>query len=323
MTRATHILNATRASTVCERAVLADRPLSRMRGLLGRRELASGEGLLLTPAPAIHTAFMRFAIDALFLDAELRVLRIRARLAPWRAASQRHARFVLELPAGEAARVGVEVGDRLELVDPRPEQPNAPAEPARMGLPETHATVAPAGPDVTETCAPSEPASVEAAAPTAIRRRRSVEDEQAVKPHAGSAYGQLNETSMRVMVLSSDRRFREVASLLLVRRGCVVSLGAGRGTLAERVDRDRTEVVIIDAGQSLAAAARMTAAVEALSRPVGIVVVGDEAQNSLLKLQVIPKWGSFDTLFEAVKQSHSERGHRPSLFERMTEGASR
>jgi DNA-binding NtrC family response regulator len=125
------------------------------------------------------------------------------------------------------------------------------------------------------------------------------------------------ETSMRVMVLSSDRRFREVTSLLLERRGCAVSLGEGGGTLAERVDRDGTEVVIIDVGQSLAAAARTTAALEALSRPVGIVVVGDEAQNKLRKLQGITKWGSFDRLFEAVKQSHDERGRRPLLFEQV------
>jgi len=124
-----------------------------------------------------------------------------------------------------------------------------------------------------------------------------------------------HETSMRVMVLSRDRRFRELAFLLLERRGCSVTLGEGGGTLTERINRDRTEVVIIDADQSLAAAARMSAAVEALGRPVGIVVVGNEASNELLKLQAVTKWGSFDRLFEAVKQSYDERGHRPLLFE--------
>jgi DNA-binding NtrC family response regulator len=132
---------------------------------------------------------------------------------------------------------------------------------------------------------------------------------------------QPHETSMRVMVVSTDRRFREVASLLLERRGCTVSLGEGAGTLAERVDRDRIEVVIIDAGQSLATAARMTAAVQAVSRPVGVVVVGDETHNKLIRLQAIAKWGSFERLFEAVKQSHSERGRRTRLFERTTKGA--
>jgi uncharacterized membrane protein (UPF0127 family) len=58
-------------------------------------------------------AFMRFPIDAVFLDRELRVVRIAADLQPWRVAGSRSARAVLEIPAGEAGRRGVTVGDRL------------------------------------------------------------------------------------------------------------------------------------------------------------------------------------------------------------------
>jgi uncharacterized membrane protein (UPF0127 family) len=58
-------------------------------------------------------AFMRFAIDAVFLDRDLRVLKIAADLKPWRAAGKRGAKAVLEIPAGEAARRGLSVGDRL------------------------------------------------------------------------------------------------------------------------------------------------------------------------------------------------------------------
>lgn len=111
-------MNTSDQSTVCERAVVADRPLARMRGLLGRSELPREEGLLLTPAPSIHTAFMRFEIDALFLDRELRVLRVASRLRPWRAAAKRRSRSVLELASGEAERLGVRVGDQLALVEP-------------------------------------------------------------------------------------------------------------------------------------------------------------------------------------------------------------
>jgi uncharacterized membrane protein (UPF0127 family) len=100
---------------VCERCVLADSALRRMRGLLGRKSLDSGHGILIRPAPAIHTWFMRFAIDAVFLDRELNVLSVRPELRPWRMASQRGARAVLELPAGEAKRRGIEPGDRLEV----------------------------------------------------------------------------------------------------------------------------------------------------------------------------------------------------------------
>jgi uncharacterized membrane protein (UPF0127 family) len=87
-----------------------------MRGLLGRSSLPAGEGLLLSPAPSVHTAFMRFPIDAVFLDRDFVVLKIVGPLAPWRAASARGARSVLELAGGEGARRGVRVGDRLACV---------------------------------------------------------------------------------------------------------------------------------------------------------------------------------------------------------------
>jgi uncharacterized membrane protein (UPF0127 family) len=100
---------------VVDQCVVADSPVSRLRGLLGRSELRPGEGLLLRPASAIHTCFMRFPIDAVFLDEGLRVLRISDELRPWRAASRRGARAVLELPAGETARRGLGVGDLLRV----------------------------------------------------------------------------------------------------------------------------------------------------------------------------------------------------------------
>jgi uncharacterized membrane protein (UPF0127 family)/CheY-like chemotaxis protein len=90
-----------------------------MWGLLGRRQLPAGEGLLLEPAPAIHTAFMRFSIDVLFLDAYMRVIKIVESLPPWRSVAARHARAVLELSAGEAARRGVRMGDRLDIQEVR------------------------------------------------------------------------------------------------------------------------------------------------------------------------------------------------------------
>ena len=98
---------------LCERCKLADTVPTRLKGLLGRDRLERGEGMLLRPAPAIHTCFMRFPIDAVFLDRDLHVLGVTPRLNPWRWARRRGARAVLELGAGEADRLGVRQGERL------------------------------------------------------------------------------------------------------------------------------------------------------------------------------------------------------------------
>jgi uncharacterized membrane protein (UPF0127 family)/CheY-like chemotaxis protein len=98
---------------VCERVVVADRAHRRMRGLLGRKYLRQGEGMVLRPGWSIHTAFMRFPIDAVFLDADQVVIRIEHEVGPWRTVSCRGAREVVELSAGECRRRGLEVGDRV------------------------------------------------------------------------------------------------------------------------------------------------------------------------------------------------------------------
>ena len=83
---------------VCERCLLAETALTRMRGLLGRRSLPSGEGILLKPASSVHMAFMRFAIDAVFIDREVHAVKIAADLKPWRASGARGSRSVPEIP---------------------------------------------------------------------------------------------------------------------------------------------------------------------------------------------------------------------------------
>jgi uncharacterized protein len=95
--------------------LVATRPFARMRGLLGRRSLDGDEGILLRPAGSVHTFFMRFPIDVVFLDRELRVVGIEPELRPWRTAGRRGAKAVVELAAGECARRDVVVGDRLAV----------------------------------------------------------------------------------------------------------------------------------------------------------------------------------------------------------------
>ena len=106
------ILSLASGEVVCPRCTLADTLSSRTRGLLGRRSLGSGEGLLLCPARSVHTAFMRFPIDAVFLDRELSVIDV-VGLVPWRLAGRAGARAVLELGHDQAHERGIHPGTRL------------------------------------------------------------------------------------------------------------------------------------------------------------------------------------------------------------------
>jgi uncharacterized membrane protein (UPF0127 family) len=107
------VLKKAGGDVVCERCELADTPLKRMRGLLGRSGLDEGEGMLFRPAGSIHMFFMRFAIDAVFCDRDLVVVDVVRGLRPWRTASRRGAKVVIELAAGAAS--AVQPGDQLVL----------------------------------------------------------------------------------------------------------------------------------------------------------------------------------------------------------------
>jgi len=103
-------------SILSSQVTVADKPFRRMVGLLGRQSLKEDESLLISPCTAIHTCFMRFPIDAVFLTRELEIVNLHANLPPWRLALGGKGSFcVLELPAGKAARVGLKRGDRLLL----------------------------------------------------------------------------------------------------------------------------------------------------------------------------------------------------------------
>jgi uncharacterized protein len=103
--------------SVCEHCGIAETPLTRLRGLLGKTRLRSGEGLLIRQTSAVHTFFMRFPIDVVFLDQELVVVDVEADLQPWRVAGRRGAKAVLELPAGESRRQRIRPGERMRLVN--------------------------------------------------------------------------------------------------------------------------------------------------------------------------------------------------------------
>ncbi len=105
--------NRDRGVILAERARQARSAWERAVGLLGADH--AGGGLFIEPCSSIHTCFMRFAIDVLFLDDTDTVLAIYPRLPPWRFTRWvRGARRVLELDAGNAGPTAV--GDRLECL---------------------------------------------------------------------------------------------------------------------------------------------------------------------------------------------------------------
>lgn len=93
--------------------------LSRLRGLLFRRPMSISEGLLIVPCSSIHTFFMRYDVDVVFLDRSCRIRKIIPRLKPWRAAFSRRSHQVLELAAGGAEARGLVVGSlyKFNLTD--------------------------------------------------------------------------------------------------------------------------------------------------------------------------------------------------------------
>lgn len=99
---------------ICARCIVAATAWRRLRGLLGRQGLEPSEGLLLVPAASIHTAFMRMAIDVVFVGHGGEVLRVVPAVGPWRIAACRGARAVLELPAGACRRLGLAAGEQLD-----------------------------------------------------------------------------------------------------------------------------------------------------------------------------------------------------------------
>jgi hypothetical protein len=107
------ITNQTRNTIVATAADVANTSAKRRTGLLKREKLEPGEGLWISPCESVHTFFMKFAIDLLYLDKKKRVRKVRHAVPPWRLSTCLTAHSVLELPAGTAAETGTQPGDQL------------------------------------------------------------------------------------------------------------------------------------------------------------------------------------------------------------------
>jgi uncharacterized membrane protein (UPF0127 family)/CheY-like chemotaxis protein len=225
-------------AVLCEQCTLADSPLKRARGLLGRTSLPSKEGLFLATS-AIHTCFMRFPIDAVFLDKEMRVVKIVPNLGSWRIAACRGAKGVVEVAAGECGRQNLAVGETLSL-----------------------------GGGV---------------------------------PVAGGRTSGSDAEALRIVVSTRDRRFRRVAEFLLTRQGMRAEFERDTDAAVELAERTRPDVVLLDGSRSLASVARGLNRLSVLEPSIRVVVVGDEVVETPKTLSVLPKWGPFAEILNAIQ----------------------
>jgi uncharacterized protein len=239
---------------VCERCVVADTAFRRLRGLLGRRELSPGDGIVLRPGWSIHTAFMLFPIDVAFVDADQVVVKIVKNLKPFRASVCRGARDVVELAAGEVERRGLKPGDRLTW--------------AARGV--NGASPSASGPTPTAT-----------------------EGASATRP-------------IRVLLGTRDDEFTRLAEFLLTRNGFAVESTKKIVNAVDLVWRQRLDVVVIDASESLSEAARTAAAIEALHPQVGVIIVcDDERPRPSTGLEITEKWEALETLADDIRRSYA------------------
>lgn len=101
---------------IADRVILAQTFTARLKGLLGRKSLAPGNALIIKPCNSIHTCFMKFNIDVLFIGRSGRVVKAVEDLPPFKFAAARVAAFVVELPSGTIREHGIKPGDVVEMV---------------------------------------------------------------------------------------------------------------------------------------------------------------------------------------------------------------
>ncbi len=112
------VTNVTRHTELGDRIEVAGNGQSRRKGLLGREGLASGEGLWIVPCEAVHTFWMRFPIDLVYIDRKRRIVKTRNSVPAWRLSAALTAHSVLELPAGTIRETHSARGDTLEFEYP-------------------------------------------------------------------------------------------------------------------------------------------------------------------------------------------------------------
>ncbi len=113
------VRNLTRNTVLADSADVADTSEKRRTGLLKHTQLDPGKGLWIVPCESVHSFFMKFAIDLVYLDREKKVRKVRHRMVPWRVSACLTAHSILELPAGVVEATGTQAGDQLAIEEHR------------------------------------------------------------------------------------------------------------------------------------------------------------------------------------------------------------
>lgn len=109
------VVNLTRNAVLASSLEIADSSQTRREGLMGRNGLSPGGGLWIVPCESVHTFFMHFAIDLVYLDRQKRVKKLVSKVVPWRVSACLSAHSVLELPAGTIRNTHTATGDVLDV----------------------------------------------------------------------------------------------------------------------------------------------------------------------------------------------------------------
>jgi uncharacterized membrane protein (UPF0127 family) len=112
------LINQTKNTVLAEDVFIANTPLKRIKGLLGKKVFLPNQAIILDPCNSVHTFFMRFALDILFVDKDYKVIKALPKFDPNRITPiYWHSRRVIELSAGKLSLTNTQTEDQLQLLD--------------------------------------------------------------------------------------------------------------------------------------------------------------------------------------------------------------
>ena len=112
------LINQTKNTILAEDVFIANTPFKRIKGLLGKKVFLPDQAIILDPCNSVHTFFMRFAIDILFVDKDYKVVKALPKLDPNRITRiYWHSSRVIELPVGRLTFTNTQAKDQLQLLD--------------------------------------------------------------------------------------------------------------------------------------------------------------------------------------------------------------